>query len=62
MQARQAMPANAPLDLLDAFFLPDQDAQGLAVQGIAGFEFADREGGGEGCLAHVSNVSDAPHV
>ena len=62
MQLLQAMPANAPLDLLDGFLLPDQDAQGLAVQRITCFEFADREGGGEGCLAHGSNVSYTPHL
>jgi hypothetical protein len=55
MQRLQAVPADAPLDLLDGFLFPDQDPQGLAVQRIAGLQFAD----GEGCLAHGSNVSDA---
>ena len=42
MQLLEAMPANAPLDLLDGSFLSDQDAQGLAVHRKTGFEFADR--------------------
>jgi hypothetical protein len=58
MQLLKTMPANAPLDLLDAFLFPDQDAQGLAVQRITGFQFANGEGDAEGCLAHGSNVSD----
>lgn len=62
MQFLEAMPANTPLDLLDGFLFPDQDAQGLAVQRITGFQFADGEGGGEGCLAHSSNVSDALQI
>ena len=41
MQLLEAMPANAPLDLLDGFLLPDQDAQSLAVQRITGFQFAN---------------------
>ena len=59
MQLLKTMPANAPLDLLDAFLFPDQDAQGLAIQRITGLQFADRKGGGEGCLTHGSTVSDA---
>ena len=59
MQLLEAMPANAPLDLLDGFLFPDQDAQGLAVQRITGFQFANREGDAEGCLAHGSNISES---
>ena len=59
MQLLKTMPANAPLDLLDAFLFPDQDAQGLAVQRITGFQFANGEGDAEGCLAHGSNVSES---
>jgi hypothetical protein len=58
MQLLEAMPANAPLNLLEGFLFPDQDAQGLAVQRITGFQFANGEGDAEGCLAHGSNVSD----
>jgi hypothetical protein len=59
MQVLEAMPANAPLDLLDRFLFPDQDAQSVEVQRITGLQFADREVGGEGCLTHGINTSDA---
>jgi hypothetical protein len=33
IQHLEAMPANAPLDLLDGFLFPDQDAQALQYSG-----------------------------
>jgi hypothetical protein len=62
MQLLKPAPADTPLDLLDRFPFPDQDTQRLAVQRITGLQFADREGGGESCLAHGSNVLDATNA
>ena len=62
MQLLEAMPANAPLNLLNGLLFPDQDAQGLAVHRITGFQFADGERDSEGCLAHGNNVSNFLHT
>lgn len=62
VQACEAMPAHTSLYLLQRFPLTDEDAHRLTVQGVAGLQLADGEGGGEGWLAHPSHIWNGNHI
>ena len=57
MQGAQAIPAEAPLDLLQGFAITDQNAHRLAVQRITGLQRPDAERLCGCYLAHQSHLA-----
>lgn len=56
VQGCETKPADTALDLLHGLFLPDENAQCLAVERIAGFQLADGEGRCKGRLSHLTRM------